>query len=142
MEKSPQTQPSVETKRKKKEKTNTVLEYRTPYLKRKLQRPSAFLCGRALLTVGRRHKEKGCTRGCTWVIGQTGVIKCMYQHKFFDPVCPITHLHPRVRSVVGTTKCQSVVRLTNGTTWYNSIVLGWFLLSRKQIFMFFSTVGT
>ena len=26
----------------------------------------------------------------------------------------------------GTTKCQSVVRLADGTTWHNSIVIGWF----------------
>ena len=34
------------------------------------------------------------TRGCTWAIGQTGVIKCMLIHTFYDPCCPITHLTP------------------------------------------------
>jgi len=42
----------------------------------------------------------------------------------------------------GTTMCQSVVRLADGTTWHNSIIVGWFLLLRKQIFMFFGTVRT
>ena len=39
-------------------------------------------------------------------------------------------------------RTQPPSRLTNGTTWYNSIVVGWFLLLRKQIFVFFSTLGT
>jgi len=41
----------------------------------------------------------------------------------------------------GTTMCQSVVRLADGTTWHNSIIVGWFLLLRKQIFKF-GTVRT
>ena len=41
-----------------------------------------------------------------------------------------------------TTECQSVVRLADGTTWYNSIVVGWFLLLGKQIFMFFRVART
>ena len=30
------------------------------------------------------------TRGCRWVIGRTGVIKCMLLHTFYDP-CPSDH---------------------------------------------------
>ena len=42
----------------------------------------------------------------------------------------------------GTTKCQSVVRLADGTTWHNSIVVGLFLSLRKEIFGFFNPVRT
>ena len=38
------------------------------------------------------------TRGCRWVIGQAGVIKCMYEHTFYDP-CLSDHLQPRVSIV-------------------------------------------
>ena len=45
------------------------------------------------------------------------------------PMCPARH-------------CQSVVRLVDDTTWYNLTIVGWFLLLRKQMFMFSSTVRT
>ena len=38
--------------------------------------------------------------------------------------------------------CQSVVRLADGTTRHNLIVVDWFVLLRNQILGFFSTVRT
>jgi len=32
----------------------------------------------------------------------------------------------------GSTKCQNVVRLADGITWYNSIIVGWFLLLEEH----------
>ena len=37
---------------------------------------------------------------------------------------------------IGTTKCKSLVRLADGTTWHNSIVVDWFMLLKKQILGF------
>ena len=38
-----------------------------------------------------------CTRGwCKWVIGQTGVIKCMLIHTFYDPCLSDHQRTPRV----------------------------------------------